>query len=126
MLSVLASPYTPTLAAPTGSPVTEAGQKRAGASSLTREARTGASRLGCSRVGVQPQASGSAAGRTGASGWTGSERRGGDPARRQRAAGGREPSRRAATRLSGLGKLTELQLPRAYLHVICMELQEWT
>lgn len=30
MLSVLASPYTPTLAAPTGSPVTEAGQKRAG------------------------------------------------------------------------------------------------
>lgn len=30
MLLVLASPYTPTLAAPTGSPVTAAGQKRAG------------------------------------------------------------------------------------------------
>lgn len=46
------------------------------------------------------------------------------------AASGRQtgsgPSRRAAARLSGLGKLKALQLPRAYLHVICMELRDWT
>lgn len=77
---------------------------------------------------MQPQASGSAAGRTGASAGRGTSAEvatlRGDSERR--AGADRAGGRQRVSQDWVLGKLTELQLPRAYLHVICMELQEWT
>ncbi|MEJ1283225.1 hypothetical protein NN561_014194 [Cricetulus griseus] len=77
----------------------------------------------------KPQASGSAAGETGASGAgrVASAEVATLPAGRQRAAGGQERTElENGSAALWNGKAPGEQLPRAYLHVICMELQEWT